>query len=166
MNEEHVGLLADPHIWVLFSALIFAAIAWKKGRQPLLNMLDSRTARIKAELEEAERLKREAQELLADYQKKHRDALQTAQQIIANAQEEAALVQKRAEQKLEENVSRRETLLLERIKRAEASAVTELRNQAADIATAAAEKLLKEGLGKHGSVLVEDAISELPERLN
>lgn len=164
--EEHVSLLADPHTWVLFSAILFAVVAWKKGKAPFLNMLDGRTARIKAELEEAERLKHEAQELLADYQKKHRDAVQTAQKIVDNAKEAASLIQKEAEQKLEESVVRRETLLLERIARAEAAAVLELRNKAADIASAAAEKLLAEAMGKRGAKLVDEAIAELPERLN
>jgi F-type H+-transporting ATPase subunit b len=164
--EEHVSLLADPHTWVLFSAILFAVLAFKKGKQPLLKLLDSRTARIKAELEEAERLKNEAQELLADYQKKHRDAVQTAQKIIDNAQEAAALIQKDSEQKLEENLTRREGLLLERIARAETAAVQSLRNQAADIAAAAAEKLLAEAMDKRGAKLVDEAIEELPKRLN
>ncbi|MBI3440453.1 MAG: F0F1 ATP synthase subunit B [Proteobacteria bacterium] len=164
--EEHTGLLADPHTWVLFSALLFAVVAFKKGKQPFLNMLDSRTARIKSELEEAERLKAEAQDLLADCQKKHRDAVQTVQKIIDNAHEAATLIQKEAAQKLEENLARRETLLLERIHRAEATAVRELHEQAADLAASAAEKLLAEAMGKQGAKLVEEAIEELPKQLN
>jgi len=164
--EEHASLLADPHTWVLFSALLFAAVAWKKGRQPFLHMLDGRTSRIKAELEEAERLKHEAQALLADYQAKHRDAVQTAQKIIGNAQEAAALIHKESEQKLQENITRREALLLERIKRAEAAAILELRDKAADIAASAAEKLLGEAMARRDARLVEQAIEELPRRFN
>ena len=55
MEAEHTGLLADPHTWVLFSAILFAVVMWRKARQPLLKMLDSRTVRIRTELEEAER---------------------------------------------------------------------------------------------------------------
>jgi len=164
--EQETSLLSDPHFWVLLSTLLFAFIAWKKGRGPLLNMLDSRTARIKAELEEAANLKRQAQALLADYQKKHNDAVQTAKKILDNAHESAALFQKEAERTLAENMKRRETLLLERIARAEASAVQELRHQAADIAAAAAEKLLGDAIGKKGPSLVNEAIEELPQRLN
>lgn len=166
MEEPHPSLLADPHTWVLFSAIVFVAVAWVKGRAPLLKLLDSRTARIKNELEEAERLKREAQELLNEYQKKHRDAVQTAQKIIDTAKESAVLIQKEAEEKLSENLARREALLLERITRAEAAAVRELRHQAADIAAQAAEQLLAEAMGKRGSKLVDEAIEELPARLN
>lgn len=166
MEGEHASLLADAHTWVLFSAILFAVVAWKKGKAPLLSMLDNRTVRIKAELEEAVRLKKEAEALLAEYRQKQQDAIQTAQKIIDTAKESAALIGKEAERKLEENVRRRETLLMERIARAEASAVQEIRHQAADIATATAEKLLTEALSKRGAKLIEDAIGDLPKRLN
>ena len=166
MEAEHTDLLADPHTWVLFSTIVFVVIAWVKGRKPLLNMLDARTARIKNDLDEAARLKSEAQALLADYQKKHKDAVEIAQKIIDNAQESVALMQKDAEAKLSENLKRRETMLLERIARAETAAVQELRHQAADIAAAAAEKLLAEAMDKRDTKLIEAAIEELPARLN
>ncbi len=163
---EHPDFLADPHSWVLFSAILFVLVIWKKGRAPLLNMLDSRSARIQHDLEEAERLKAEAQELLSDYQKKHRDAVQTAQAIIDTARESAVLIQQESERKLEENLSRREALLLERIARAEAAAVRQLRHQAADIAATASEKLLADAMAKRGANLVNEAIEELPKRMN
>jgi F-type H+-transporting ATPase subunit b len=150
----------------LISTIIFALIVWAKGRKPLLDMLDARTARIRSELEEATRLKNEAQQLLADYQKKHSDAVQTAQKIIDNARESVALMQKAAEEKLVENLKHREARLLERIARAEAAAVQELRHQAADIAAAAAGQLLTEALDKRGAKLIDAAIEELPARLN
>ncbi|MFH1157677.1 MAG: F0F1 ATP synthase subunit B [Pseudomonadota bacterium] len=164
-SGEHTGLLADPHTWILFSAILFGVVAWKKGRQPLLKLLDGRTARIRAELEEAARLKKEAQELLADYQQKHRNAVQTAQEIINSAKETAALIQRETEQKLTENLKHREELLLGRIAHAEAAAVRELRHQAADIAATAAEKLLTEAMSERGSKLVDEAIEELPQRM-
>lgn len=165
-EAPHASFMADPHSWVLFSAILFAIVAWKKGKGPLLNMLDSRSSRIRHELEEAERLKAEAQELLADYQKKHRNAVQTAQQIIDTATESAVLIQKESERQLDENLRRREALLLERIALAEAAAVRHLRHQAADIAAAAAEKLLADAVGARGAKLVDEAIEELPNRLN
>lgn len=164
--EEHTGLLQDTHFWVLLATVIFAFIAYKKGRTPLLNMLDSRTARIKTELEEAERLRLEAQDLLAVVQKKHRDALQTSQKIIDSARETAERLQKESQKKLEESLKRKESQLMERISRAEAAAVAELRNQAADLATKAAETLLSEALSRRGSKLVDEAISEIPGKLN
>ncbi len=166
MAAEHSGLLADSNFWVLLAAIGFAAIVWKKGRKPILDMLDSRTARIRAELEEAERLRNEAQDLLSETQKKHRDALQTAQKILDNAQKNAAALEVDAQRKLEESLKRREEQLLDRIQRAEIAAVQELRAQAADIATRAAEIMLEEALAKRGGKLVDEAIDELPQRLS
>ena len=164
--EHSAGLLGDTSFWVLMSTAIFAVVAWKKGRGPLLDMLDTRTAKIKAELDEAERLRIEAQDLLSECQKKHRDAIQTAQKIIDNAQQTAKRLEDEAQTKLEDSLKRREEQLLDRITRAEAAAVQELRDQAADIASRAAEILLEDALNKKGGKLVDDAIAEIPKRLS
>jgi len=164
--EHSAGLVGDTNFWVLVSTAIFVFIAYKKGRKPILDMLDSRTAKIKAELEEAERLRIEAQDLLSECQKKHRDAIQTAQKIIDNAHQTTKRLEEESQTKLEENLKRREEQLLDRISRAEAAAVQELRDQAADIASRTAEILLEEALTKKGGKLVDDAIAELPKRLS
>lgn len=165
MAAEHAGLLADSNFWVLLAAVSFAAIAWKKGRKPILDMLDARTERIRSELEEAERLRIEAQDLLSETQKKHRDALQTAQKIIDNAKRNAEALEADAHKRLEESLKRREEQLIDRIQRAETAAVQELRNQAADIAARAAEIMLEDALDKRGVKLVDEAIEDLPARL-
>lgn len=163
--EHSAGLLGDSNFWVLLSTIAFAAIVWKKGRQPILDMLDSRTARIKAELDEAERLRIEAQDLLSETQKKHRDAIQTAQKIIDNAQQTAKRLEEVSQQKMEESLKRREVQLLDRIARAEAAAIQELREEAADIATRAAEIMLEDAIAKRGGKLIDEAIAEIPQRL-
>jgi F-type H+-transporting ATPase subunit b len=160
-----IGSLNDPTFWVALSTVLFVVVAFKLARKPVLAMLDARTAKIKANLEEAEALKAQAQEMLAEAQKNHRDAIQTSQKIIDSAKETAVRIQKEAEQKLSDQLSRKEELLLERIKRAEAAAVTELRNQAADIAAKSAEIVLLETLSKRSAKLVEEAIDELPGKL-
>lgn len=160
-----IGSLNDPTFWVALSTALFVVVAFKLARKPVLAMLDARTAKIKASLEEAEALKAQAQELLAEAQKNHRDAIQTSQKIIDSAKETALRIQKDAEQKLSDSLARKEEQLLERIKRAEASAVTELRNQAADIAAKSAEIVLLETLSKRSAKLVEEAIDELPGKL-
>lgn len=161
-----MAVFHDTYTWVLISTIIFAVIAFKKGRAPLIGMLDARTAKIKADLEEAERLKFEAQEMLADVQKKQRDALQTSQQIIDNAKVSAERIRKETEEKLAESLKRREAQLLDRIARAEAAAIEELKHQAADIAARSAEVLLHETLAKRGAKMVDDAIADIPAKLN
>lgn len=166
MAAENAGILQDSYFWVSLATILFAIVAFRLGRKPLLNMLDSRTDRIQKELEEAERLKEQAQEILADYQKKHRDAIQTAQKILDNAKETADRLQREAEGKLEETMERRETQLLDRIARAEASAIEDIRNRAADIAALTASEILKDSLAEKGDKLVDTSISDLSGRLN
>jgi F-type H+-transporting ATPase subunit b len=161
---EHAGLLHDTNFWVLSSTLLFAVLVYVKGRGPLLNILDSRTARIKAELDEAGRLREEAQELLAETQRQHREALQTAQRIIENAKETAGRIESDSNAKMDEAQKRREDQLLERISRAESTAVAELRRQAADIAAKAAEQLLRDNLAKSGAGLIDRAIDDIPAK--
>lgn len=161
---EHHGLFGDTSFWVLLSTLGFAILVYVKGRAPLLNILDSRTARIKHELDEAERLRNQAQDLLAETQRQHRDALQTAQRIIENAKDSADRIQADANRKMDEMQKRREEQLLDRISRAQATAVTELRRQAADLATKAAEQLLRDAMAKNGASLINEAINEIPAK--
>ena len=159
-------LLHDTHFWVLIASIVFAGVAFKKGKKPLIDMLDGRTTRIQADLQEAARLRREAEELLADSQRKHRDAVQTGQKIIDNARTAAEKMQKDAESKLSESLKQRESLLLERIARAESAAVQEVRIQAADIAARAAEKVLLETLAKNDNRLIDESIKELSTKMN
>lgn len=160
-----MGLLHDTHFWVLAATVIFALVAFRMGKKPLLAMLDARTTRIRQDMEEAARLKKEAQEMLVEAQKKNRDAVQTAQKIIDDAKDAAARMQKDASLKLEDGLKRREAQLLDRIARAESAAVQELRQKAADLAVHAAEELLRDALPKRGAQLVDDAIAHLPGRV-
>lgn len=159
-------LLQDTAFWVFLASLGFFFALFKFGRKPLLSMLDARTAKIRHDLDEAERLKNEAQELLADSQRKHRDAIQTSQKIIDTAKETATRIARDAEQKMTDSLKRREAQLVERIKRAESAAVEALRHQAADLAAKSAEILLLDAMGKRGAKLVDESIAEIPERLN
>lgn len=166
MEEEHVSLLADTHFWVLVATIGFVVLAYVKGRKPLLAFLDARTDRIRAELEEAEKLNKEAHALLEDCQKKHTEAVETAKKIVENAAQTAERLQKDALGKLEDNLKRKEAGLIDRIKRAEATAVQDLRDQAADIAAKTAEVLLQDILPKNGNKLIDGAIKDISGKLN
>ena len=159
-------LLQDSTFWVLLSTIIFAFVAWKKGKAPLIEILDGRTERIRKELEEAERLRVEAQEVLADYQRKYRDAMKTADEIIENASERAANMEREMMAKMDDDLARKETQLIERIERAEKAAVQEIRFKAAEIATATVTSILSEEMNKKDSELIDDAIKTLPKKLS
>lgn len=159
-------LLLDPEFWVLVAAVIFIAAVWKPVRNSIIGSLDERAERIRAELEEARKLRDEAERLLADYQGKERDATNEAQAIVARAQEEAERIAAQAKQDLEQVLARRQRLAEERIAQAETKAVEEIRGVAVDVAVAAAREVIAADMTEQrGAALIDSAIAALPQRL-
>ena len=157
----------DPELAVAIAFVIAIVLVSKRVWQVLAGMLDERAAKIKAELDEAQKLKDDAQKMLGQFQRKQRDALQEAEAIIAHAREEAARFAERSKRELEATIERRQRLAAEKIALAEARAVAEVRNTAVDIAMGAARQVIAERLGdSQGQILVDQAIAELPRRLN
>jgi F-type H+-transporting ATPase subunit b len=138
-------MLRTAEFWVAVAFLAFLAIlAYYKVPRLLAKALDDRAAAIRNELDEARRLREEAQALLADYQKKHRNAGQEAEAIVEQARREAEAFAGETRRALADTVKRRGQQAEERISRAEAQAVDEVRAAAVDMAMAAAEKILRE----------------------
>jgi len=157
----------DPELAVAIAFVIAVVLVSKRVWQVLAGMLDERAAKIKAELDEAQNLKDDAQKMLGQFQRKQRDALQEAEAIIAHAREEAARFAERSRRELEATIERRQRLAQEKIALAEAKAIAEVRNTAVDIAMGAARQVIAERLGDtQGQALVDQAIAELPQRLN
>ena len=152
--------------WVLVAFLVFmAAVIWK-ARGAMMGALDGRAQRIRHDIDEAQRLRDEAQALLADYQKKQKEAMGEAAAMVRQAEDEAKRLRVRAEADLAASLKRREQQALDRIAQAEAQAVAEVRNLAADLAVAATQKILTERLDPaKAEGLVSDAIADLPRRL-
>lgn len=152
--------------WVLVAFLAFmAAVIWK-ARGAMMGSLDNRAKRIRHDIDEAQRLRDEAQGLLAEYQKKQREALGEAEAMVRQAEDEAKRLRARAEADLAASLKRREQQALDRIAQAEAQAVAEVRNLAADLAVAATQRLLTEKLDSaQAEGLVSAAIADLPKRL-
>jgi len=157
----------DPELAVAIAFVIAIVLVSKRVWQVLAGMLDERAAKIRAELDEAQKLKDDAQKMLGQFQRKQRDALQEAEAIIAHAREEAARFAERSKRELEATIERRQRLAEEKIALAEAKAIAEVRNTAVDIAMGAARQVIAERLGdRQGQALVDQAIAELPQRLN
>lgn len=162
-----VSFLHDPTVWVLFSFLIFIGLAWAFGRKTVLSMLDTRIEAIRDELRSAETLRIEAQELLAQYQRKFRDAAKEADAIVTQAREHAARIRARADADLSEAVRRKEALLETRLKRLEESAIQDLRAQATRLAVEAAERMLREKVDdRANAALVESSLADLSRHLS
>jgi len=157
---------AEFWVWVSFVAFL-AILAYYKVPAMLAKALDDRAAAIRTELDEARRLREEAQALLADYQKKHRNAGQEAEAIVEQARREAEAFAHETRRTLIETLKRRSQHAEERIARAETEAVDEVRAAAVDMAIAAAEKILREqAAGASGAQLIDESIRGLKGRLN
>ena len=157
----------DPAFWVAIALIVFLALIAKPVSRMATKGLDERAEKIKAELDEAERLRNEAQDLLAQYQRKQRDAASEAQSIIDHAKAEAERLDREGRQRLKETLERREKLAAERIQLAEQQARARFRARAIDVAIAASEKVMAgEMNAAQANGLIDDAIGGLSKRLH
>ena len=162
------GMLSTAEFWVAASFVIFLLLLMYYGVPGLIGKaLDARADAIRSELDEARRLREEAQNLLADYQRKSREAEEEAQSIIDLAKRESEAMAAETRQSLQETVARRAKQAEEKIARAEAQALGEVRNAAVETAIAAAERVLKDRVtGGQADQLVDQSIEDLRGKLN
>ena len=158
----------DATFWVGAAFVLFVGILfYLKVPGMLTSALDERAKKISDDLDQARELREEAQVLLATYQRKQRDALKEAEEIIAHAKEEAMREAEQAEKKLEEAVARRQQAALNKIALAEAQAENEVRDTAIEIAIAAATAVVAQQVrGDRADTLVDTAIQDLRRHLN
>ena len=162
---EH-GFFDEPRNWVLIAFVLFFAIFGRKLWSVMAQMLDDRGAKVRAELEEAARLRQEAQAMLRDAETRRAEALREAQALIEGAKTEAGRVAAAAAAEAEASARRREQMAIDRIAAAEKAAVDEVRLTAVEVATAAARQVIADGLsGDADSRLIDHAITQLPGAL-
>lgn len=153
--------------WVLIAFVIFVAMAWKKASAAIGGALDARAERIRSELDEAQRLREEAQALLANFQRRQRDGLKEAEAVIAHAREEADRLRTQAGSDLEASLKRREAQAMGRIAQAEANALAEVRNLTVDVAMGASRRLLETRVSSsQADALINQSIADLPRNLH
>lgn len=159
-------ILHDAEFWVLVAAIIFVVLVFKPVSRVLTGGLDARAARIRAELDEARRLREEAERLVAEYRARQQQAAAEAEAIVAHAQAEAERIAAQSARDLELALERRQRTAEERIAQAEAKALEEVRAVAIDVAIAAARDVIAARMDeRHGGVLIDEAIVALPQRL-
>jgi F-type H+-transporting ATPase subunit b len=161
-------MLMEAEFWVAVAFVLFFALLFYAGaHKSIIKALDQRSARIKSELDEARRLKEEAQALLAEYRRKTGDAQKEADAIIAGAKAEAERLAQEAHARLEEFVGRRTKMAENKIAQAEAQALADVRSAAADAATSAAEKILAgTAKGQVAENLIARGIEDVKKKLN
>jgi F-type H+-transporting ATPase subunit b len=160
--------MIEAEAWVAVAFVLFLGILVYVGaHRRVIDGIDQRQARIKAELEEARRLREEAQALLVEYQRKRHDADREAEAIIATANAEAERLAAEGKTRMEDFVARRTKMAETKIAQAEAQALADVRSSAADAAVAAAEKILSTtAKGKIADDLLARGIADLRKSFN
>ncbi|WP_135080243.1 F0F1 ATP synthase subunit B [Terasakiella sp. SH-1] len=161
------GMFHDPTFWVALAFITLMVLVAKPVGRMLGTALDDRADTIKAQLDEAEKLREEAQELLASYKRKQQEAEEEAAKILQRAKEEAARLEAKSKTDLENALKRREAAAQARIAQAEATAIAEVQALATNVAIAASEQLLSESINAtQANAMIDDAIAQLSGQLS
>lgn len=165
-HTEHQAWLFDSYGWVAVAFVIFALLVWRVGGfRSLGAALDSRGAKVRADLAEAAQLKAEAEALRAKAAEDAAQAERDAANIVANAQREAENLVANAAMAADAAVARRQRLAEDRIAAAQRSAESALRARAADLAAKAARDILAERAARGELAgLTDRAIAEIAAR--
>ena len=158
----------DPETWVAIAFLILMGVfAWLGVHRTVFTALDHRAERIKAELDDALRLREEAAKVLDEYKARRASAEREAQEIVANARTEAERIAAEAKTKMEDFVARRTKTAESKIAMAEAQALADVRAAAADAAVQAASTILSQSVkGSLADDLLAKGIAEVRQKLN
>lgn len=161
-------MFLEPETWVAIAFVILMAVfAYLGVHRTVLQALDKRSERIKAELDDARRLKDEAAKLLGEYKTRRASAEREAQEIISSAKAEAERIATEARAKMEEFVARRTKTAESKIALAEAQAVADVRAAAANAAVTAASAILSQSVkGSVADDLLAKGIAEVKAKLN
>ncbi|MGB3719260.1 MAG: F0F1 ATP synthase subunit B [Hyphomicrobiaceae bacterium] len=162
------SIFSTAEFWVAAAFVLFIGLlVYYKVPGLITKALDERADAIRRELDEARRLREEAQQLLNDYQRKRREAEDEANAIIEQAKREAEALAAETRQSLKESLARRTKLAEEKIARAEAQALNEVRAAAVDAAIAAAERIIRQKVTPEvNAQLVDQGIVDVKRRLN
>ena len=160
------SLWAEPRTWVVIAFVLFFVIFGRKLWQALATLLDARTEAVRAGLDEAARLRREAEAMLRDAEARRVAAIEDARRLVEGAKVQAAQAAATAAAEAEAASRRREQMAMDRIAAAEKAALDEVRLTAADVAATAARRVLTEHLSPEADgALIDHAIGQLPSAL-
>jgi F-type H+-transporting ATPase subunit b len=156
----------DENFFVLIPTLIFIFFAFKPAKKHLTQFLDGRAEKIKAQIDEASMLKKQAIDLLSEQKKREKEIHTEAQQILAHAKNEIERLQNDAKVQLEDILRRREQMAFTRIATAEREAMNSVKQFALQLTIDTVTKLIKEKLPiETSNRILEESIREMPEKL-
>lgn len=150
-------ILEDPRFWVAIAFFVFVVLTYKKIASFALRALDDRSAKIKAELDEAHALRVQAEAVLDQYRQKQSEYLKEAETILDNARRDADMMRSFTENELKAALETRMKQALDRIAQEESHAIADVRNHVVDIALASARALIVD----HVSTMSQDELIKL-----
>lgn len=153
--------------WVAVAFFIFIGMVFRPVGRLLGAALDKRAEKIKSDLDEAEKVKEDAQALLVNYQRKHKESTEEAEEIIARAKSEAERIVASAKARVEEEIAKKTEIALQKIAQAEAAVVNEIKNNAIDITLSAARSIIVENLDRESAEeIIHQAISGIDRKFH
>ncbi|MEE2694376.1 MAG: F0F1 ATP synthase subunit B [Pseudomonadota bacterium] len=162
---DHV--LENPETWVLVAFIVFVALVAKKAWGFITANLDERGERISAELEEAAKLREDAQSLLSEYQRDHRGLQQEINRMLERAREERDALISSAEEKVANQLAQKEAQAEQNLRHAEAKVIEEIRLRASEYTIRAARELIgRKTDAEKASALIDDSINEVGAKLS
>ena len=166
-GDTFVSLKNTDFVVLIAFALFLGVLLYFKVPSLLMSMLDQRADGISSEINEARKLREEAQTLLASYERKQKEVQEHADRIVSAAKQEAEEAAAQAREDLQTSIARRLQAAEDQIASAEASAVKEVRDQAATIAIAAAREVIaKQMTATAGNKLIDEAIAQVDAKLH
>ena len=162
-----MSAIQSPDFWVAIGFLLLIGLIFKPAWRFIKDSLDTRAKKIEESINEAASLREEVQHILADYQRKQRDAAREVDQMLADATNEAERLCQDEAEKLIQSLQRREELVEDKISQAEADAIQEVRNKAVETSILATQRILEKQLDrKTATTLLDQSIKELPTKLH
>ena len=161
-------MFKTPEFWVAVSFFIFVGLlVWKGIPGMVTAALDTRAEKIKQQLDDAQKLREEAQSLLAEYERKRKDAEKEAESIVSQAKTEAEFYATETRAKLEDSMARRTKMAEDKIAQAQSEAVKEVRAAASELAISAATSVIADATkGAKGNKLIDESIALIKTKLN
>jgi F-type H+-transporting ATPase subunit b len=169
--DELISALTNPgdaHFWIFVALALLLAILWRAGAFGAAGKaLDEAGAKVQAQLDEAVRLRQEAEGVLAQIKVKREETERAAAEMMANAQADAERLRAEAAVKLEEDIRRRGLMAERKIAAAEAQAAADVKAAAADLAAQIAESVLAaRAAAAGGDPLIDAGIANLSRRFS
>ncbi|MGE3769704.1 MAG: F0F1 ATP synthase subunit B [Bdellovibrionales bacterium] len=158
---EHHGLLENTTFWYTVAFVLFFVLAGKAVFAAINKWLDGKIGKIRGDLDEAARLRNEAEELLRQAQLRYDSATKEADDLMAGATREAEAMQARIEAETKKMIERREQQVTDRITQAEKQALADIQKQTAQLALQMAQEQLKNLSADQREKLTQAAISDI-----